>query len=62
MKQVSRDPLARGSGYRQPLRHEYQEIRVDMLWHIATSDLDDLERAVDAMLGDLGRDAGDGQP
>jgi uncharacterized protein with HEPN domain len=36
------------------LRHEYHEIRLEMLWHIAAQDLEQLATAVDAMLAELG--------
>ena len=35
------------------LRHEYHEVRPDMLWHIATHDLDELAAAVETLLAAL---------
>jgi uncharacterized protein with HEPN domain len=46
-------PWKRIHGLGNMLRHEYRRIDSDILWSVVTENLDGLDKAIEALLGDL---------
>jgi uncharacterized protein with HEPN domain len=46
-------PWKRIHGLGNMLRHEYRRIDSDILWSVVTENLDDLDKAIEALLRDL---------